>query len=202
MIAAIVLAAGESRRMGKQKLLLPYGGKTVIARVIDNILASDIDRTIVVTGHDHAAVRQALGERQVQLTQNTSYRDGMLSSIRRGMAELGEDVAAYLIVLGDQPDIPPATVNTLLSRFAASDSNIVSPTFGGKPGHPIVVPARFREAVMTKYDGIGLRGLLHEYAACVAYCPIDTNAILFDMDTEADYKRALAQWDEVSDETD
>ncbi|MCC6153548.1 MAG: nucleotidyltransferase family protein [Candidatus Hydrogenedentes bacterium] len=193
MIGAIVLAAGESRRMGTQKLLLPYGGKSVIAHVVDNVLASIVDRTVVVIGHDHDAVRQALNNRPVLVAHNEQYRDGMLSSVRRGITEMGDAGEAYLIALGDQPNIPPATINALLNYFARSGSSIVVPTFGGKPGHPIVVPASFRDVIMTKYDEFGLRGLLHEYAGCVAYCPVETNAVLFDMDTDADYKHALAQ---------
>lgn len=198
MICAIVLAAGESRRMGTQKLLLPYGGKTVIAHVVDNVLASDIGRTIVVTGHDHDAVRHALSDRRVMITQNESYCEGMLTSIRRGIAEAGESAAAYLIVLGDQPKIAPATIDALLKYATASSSDIIVPSFGGKTGHPIVVPARFRGAIMTQYDNVGLRGLLYEFAGCIAGCPVDTDTILFDMDTEADYKHALAQLEDVS----
>lgn len=193
MIGAIVLAAGESRRMGTQKLLLPYGGKTVIAHVVDAVLASNVERMVVVTGHDHDAVHQVLNDRPVIFARNEHYRDGMLSSVRRGIAEMGEGTTAFLVVLGDQPNTPSATINTLLDVFAFSHECIVVPSFGGKPGHPIVVAARFGDAILTKYDGVGLRGLLHDYSGCVVYSPVDTNAILFDMDTGADYTHALAQ---------
>ncbi|MCC6795560.1 MAG: nucleotidyltransferase family protein [Candidatus Hydrogenedentes bacterium] len=202
MISAIVLAAGESRRMGTQKLLLPFGGKTVIAHVVDNVLGSDVGRTVLVTGSDHAAIIDALSGRQILVARNERYCDGMLSSIRRGIAEAGEDVEAYLVVLGDQPNISPITINALLNYAASAKSEIVIPTFGEKPGHPIVVPARFRGAIMTKYDGVGLRGLLHEYAGCVTYCPVETDAVLFDMDTEAGYKHALARLAEIPVKTD
>src|SRR5690606_17164616 len=104
---------------------------------------SIVDRTVVVIGHDHDAVRQALKNRPVLVAHNEQYRDGMLSSVRRGIAEMGGAGEAYLIALGDQPNIPPATINALLNYFARSGSSIVVPTFGGSRATQSSCPQAF-----------------------------------------------------------
>ena len=105
MICAVVLAAGLSRRMGVQKLLLPFAGKTVIAHIVDQILASNIDDIYVVVGHESERVRRELSERNVTIVSNPDYESGMLSSVRCGLAALPEECRAVLVALGDQPSI-------------------------------------------------------------------------------------------------
>ncbi len=191
MIGAIILAAGESTRMGTQKLLLPYAGSTVIETIVDRVLRSRVDACVVVTGHDAERIRDALGARDVLFAQNDRYRDGMLSSVRAGLAASDESWKAALIVLGDQPSLRAETINLLIERNSIAPEDIVVPAFEGRRGHPLLVAMRFREEMMTDFDGIGLRGLLRAHPESVVEIAVGTSTILDDMDYPEDYQRAI-----------
>ena len=191
MIGAIVLAAGESTRMGTQKLLLPYAGSTVIEEIVDRVLRSDVDTCVVVTGHEPERVREQLGARDVLFAQNDNYREGMLSSVRAGLAASDESWNAALIVLGDQPSLRAETINVLIQSHFTRPGDIVVPAFEGRRGHPLLVPMHFREEIVERFDETGLRGLLHTHPESVTEVTVDTATILEDMDYPEDYRRAI-----------
>ena len=191
MIGAIVLAAGESTRMGTQKLLLPYDGSTVIETIVDQVLRSRVDACVVVTGHDPERIRDGLGARDVLFAQNDRYRDGMLSSVRAGLAASDESWKAAVILLGDQPSLRTETIDLLIERNRIAPEDIVVPAFEGRRGHPLLVAMRFREEMMTDFDGTGLRGLLHAHPESVVEIAVDSSTILDDMDYPEDYQRAI-----------
>lgn len=192
MIGAVVLAAGESRRMGKQKLLLPFGGRTVIEHIVTQVGASRVDRTVVVTGHDREGVELALAEHDVTFAHNADYRDGMLTSVRCGLAALPDDTTAFVIVLGDQPSIRPEIVDALINAFEKGTHGIVVPMHSDDTGHPIVIAAKYRSAIMTQFDKDGLRGLIYGNPGEVLRAPAASADVLRDMDTPEDYERELA----------
>ena len=111
---AIILAAGSSRRMGSQKLLLPFDQSTLIETVIDNVIASAVDHVMVVLGPMHEEIMQVIGKRPVQFCHNREHEKGMLSSIICGIRALPADALSALIFLGDQPGIPPTVTNTIM----------------------------------------------------------------------------------------
>lgn len=190
-IGAIVLAAGESRRMGTQKLLLPFGGQTVIERTVDVLLGCDPAEVIVVVGHDAGEVRTVLGARPITVVLNERYREGMLTSARAGIAAAPPDWDGMLIALGDQPSLAPATVRRLTAHFRERPRRIVVPAFAGRRGHPLLFPATFREEILTRYDDVGLRGLLHAHEDALDVLELDDDSILQDIDYPEDYRRAL-----------
>ncbi len=191
MIAAIVLAAGESRRMGRQKLLLPYNNKTVIEHVVDQVLASVAQDIIVVTGHDGPAVAAKLFGKAVTIVENPAYKNGMLTSIRRGIRSIPNDAEAFFVVLGDQPGLTSEVLNTLVDTFHHVTQTIVIPKYDGKPGHPILVGVRYKDEILTKFDDIGLRGLIAGHPGDVFHVYVDQPAILRDIDTPEDYQREV-----------
>ncbi|HSZ54861.1 MAG TPA: nucleotidyltransferase family protein [Tepidisphaeraceae bacterium] len=193
MICAIVLAAGRSRRMGTQKLLLPFAGKTVIAHIVDQLLASKVGHVLVIVGAEAEAVGAALGGRQITLVRNPDPDAEMLSSVRCGFASLPNDCAAALIALGDQPSITPDIVDQLIERFLTGSHGIVVPFHDGHRGHPMIVSARYRDEIMDQHDDSGLRGLLDAHAAEVFKLP-SGDSVLEDMDYPEDYRRALARF--------
>jgi len=197
MIGAIVLAAGESKRMGTQKLLLPYAGSTVIETIVDQVLRSRVDACVVVTGHEPDRIRECLGARDVLFAQNDRYQDGMLSSVRAGLARSEASWGAAVVLLGDQPSLRAGTIDLVIERHLAAPEDIVVPAFEGRRGHPLLVPKRFREEIMTDFDATGLRGLLHAHPESVVEIAVDTSTILDDMDYPADYRRAIAALDEA-----
>ena len=188
-VTAIILAAGASRRMGTQKLLLPFAGKTVIEHVIDQVITGGLTDTIAVVGVD-PAVAEAAGRRSVRIIRNDQPDQGMLSSVRCGFRSVSDTCDAALVVLGDQPSICGALVIRILEASRTSPGKILAPSFDGARGHPLLVPMRYRDEVLTRYDDEGLRGLLRTHAGDVLELPADPS-VLADMDDLADYRREL-----------
>lgn len=191
MIGAIVLAAGESTRMGTQKLLLPYAGSTVIEEIVDQVLRSGVDACVVVTGHEPERIREGLGARDILFAQNDRYREGMLSSVRAGLAVPDTSWSAAIILLGDQPSVRSATIDVLIESHSTRPEDIVVPSFEGRRGHPLLVPMRFREEILERFDETGLRGLLRAHPESVTEVSVDTKSILEDLDYPEDYQRAI-----------
>jgi molybdenum cofactor cytidylyltransferase len=192
MIAALVLAAGRSRRMGVQKLLLPLGGQPVIARIVDKVLRSPVDKVLVVVRQGDESVARALGGRKVRFVANPHAEGEMLSSVRCGLLAVPAEADGVLIVLGDQPGISREVVAELVRTFQAGSRGIVVPTCGGQRGHPLLVATRYRDEILSRYDDTGLRGLLRAYPEDVWEVEVSTPKIFDDMDTPEDYRRMAA----------
>ena len=195
MIGAVVLAAGESKRMGTQKLLLPYAGSTIIEHITDQVIESGAGTCVIVTGHEPDRVMHRLRGRTVVFAHNASYREGMLTSVRAGLTAADGSWQAAVIVLGDQPSITAATINRLLEEHAKNPNSVLVPVFEARRGHPILAPVRFHAEIMNRFDDTGLRGLLRAHPEAVTEVSVDTPAILEDMDYPEDYQRALRALD-------
>ena len=193
MNCAIVLAAGMSRRMGAQKLLLPFGGKTVISHIVDQIAGSLVDRIIVVAGHESERVREQLSGRDVSIVINPDCAAEMLSSVRCGIRVLPEECRCVLVALGDQPGITTGLVNEMVSAFKTANKGIIVPVHQGKLGHPILFSSRYCNEILTRYDDIGLRGLAETHADDVFELNVSSPAVLCDMDCPQDYRRELSR---------
>jgi len=193
MICAIVLAAGRSERMGTQKLLLPLGGKPVIARIVDELRRCKLQEIIVMVGRDGEAVEQALNEREVTFVTNPDPSGDMLSSVRCGLHAITIGCEAMLIVLGDQPNITSGLVSKLIEAFPASGDGIVVPTHHSRRGHPLLIAARFRDELLSQHAGVGVRGMLAAHPEAVLRVEIEDAALFEDMDTPADYQELLTR---------
>jgi molybdenum cofactor cytidylyltransferase len=193
MITAIILAAGRSRRMGTQKLLLPFGGRTVIGHIVGEILRSPIDRAIVVVGHDAAAVAEAVADPRVTLVPSDDPDGEMLVSVRSGLRAIPPACEGVIVALGDQPSITADLVGRMIAAFRTAAGGIIVPAYGGRPGHPILFAARYCEEVLTRYDEVGLRGLPRAHADDVFELAAASSAVLSDMDYPEDYRRELAK---------
>lgn len=188
-VTAIILAAGASRRMGTQKLLLPFAGTTVIEHVIDQVIAAGVTDIVAVVGAD-PSVAEAAGRRSVRIARNAEPERGMLSSVRCGLRAVPQTSQAVLVVLGDQPSLGPSLLRAMLEASRTSPGKILVPTYDGARGHPLMFPLRYREEVLTRYDEEGLRGLLRAHAGDVLELPSDPS-VLADMDELADYRREV-----------
>ena len=196
MICAVVLAAGESQRMGSQKLLLPFGGKTVIGHVVDELRGSDIEAVYVVVGHQGKRISDELSGRAVTIVTNPDYKRGMLSSVRCGLQALPQECETVLVALGDQPAITSELVNVMVQAFSSTDKGILVPMYQGKRGHPLLFSISYRDEIVTSFDNIGLRGLLHAHPDDIFELNVSTPTILSDMDHPEDYRRELASFEE------
>jgi molybdenum cofactor cytidylyltransferase len=196
MICAVVLAAGCSSRMGSQKLLLPFGSKTVITHIVDQILAASIDQVYVVVGHQQKKIERELSERPVYIVDNPNYESGMLSSVRCGLHAVDKKYQAVLVALGDQPSITTALVDQMIHSFDATEKQILVPLYQGRRGHPILFSIIFREEILTNFDDVGLRGLLQSHSDDIFEMNVSSPVVLSDMDCPADYQRELARLEE------
>ncbi len=192
MIRGIILAAGLSTRMGTQKMLLPFGGATVVAHVAGQLLASALAEVVVIVGHEGERVAEALAERAVRVVVNELYADGMLSSVRCGLRALGP-CEAVLVALGDQPSITTALVDELITAYPRCGRGILVPLHAGRRGHPVLFTGRYRDEVLTRFDDVGLRALMQAQPDDVAEWPVADEAVLSDMDYPEDYRRELAR---------
>ena len=191
MIYAIVLAAGESRRMGTPKQLLPFGGKTLLQTVVDRLLRSRADGVLAVLGCRADEVRASLADRPIRFVLNPAYAQGMLSSVRAGVATLPPDATAALICLGDQPLVDPAVVDRLIETHRETGAGIVLPTFNGKRGHPALISLRYRDEILTLSGDPGLKAVMRGHPEDTVEVAVDMPEILADIDTPEDYQKAL-----------
>ncbi len=191
MICAIVLAAGCSSRMGTQKLLLPFGGKTVITHIVEQLLASSIDEVYVVVGYQRKRIEQELFAQSVSIVNNTNYKTGMLSSVRCGLSAVPKNCQTVLVALGDQPSITTKLIDQMLQSYKTAKKQILVPLYNDKRGHPIIFSAAYRNEILTQYDNVGLRGLLHAHREDIFELTVSASGVISDMDYPEDYQREL-----------
>lgn len=194
MICAVVLAAGCSSRMGKQKLLLPYGKSTVISHIVNQLSKSKVTKTYVVLGHEADKVIKELSDKQVTIIHNHEYKSGMLSSVRAGILGITQDCDAVLIVLGDQPSITTNLIDKMVQYFPSAQKKIIVPKYNGKRGHPILISTIFKNEILTKFDDVGLRGILWAHDNEVFEMNVSENSVITDMDYPDDYQREIERY--------
>jgi molybdenum cofactor cytidylyltransferase len=184
-VAAIVLAAGSSSRMAPHnKLLVPdRAGKAMIARVVDNALASAARPVIVVTGHREAEIRAALGGRPVRFVTAADYADGLSASLRAGIAAVPEEAAGALICLGDMPLVTGRMIDRLIETHDADEGRwVVAPTGNGKLGNPVLWDRRYFAEIAALSGDSGARKLLERHADATATVELG-DSVLRDFDT-------------------
>jgi len=187
---AVILAAGSSRRMGSQKLLLPFGQNTIIGTVIDNVLNSSVDHVMVVLGANQEKILDTIRNLPVQFCHNKEHEKGMLSSVICGIRALPQEAVAALIFLGDQPGIPPAVTNSVIDAYMEELVGIVIPVHNHRRGHPLLVDMKYRKEIEHLDLEEGLRALRHHFPDDVMEVEVDEPGILVDIDTREDYKNA------------
>ncbi|MDP9235523.1 MAG: nucleotidyltransferase family protein [Actinomycetota bacterium] len=162
MIAAVVLAAGTSSRLGRPKQLLELDGKPLLQHVID-LAAASFDEVVVVLGHEADAIEAALAlPSNSRVARNPDYRQGMSTSLRVGIGDLDDGVQAAAIFLGDQPRMPAELVAAVLSTWRSAGSPVARPRFAGTPGHPVIVRRDLWKKWMELTGDAGARDLLRE----------------------------------------
>ena len=187
----MVLAAGLSSRMGAPKVLLPWeGNRTILEHIILQVLAAGVEQIVVVTGRAAEDMRQIAEGAGARTVHNPDYQTGeMLSSLKVGLKALPQQIAAALVVLGDQPRIQVETVRAVVAAFAEGRSGIIAPSYQMRRGHPILIDRRYwGELLALPADG-ALRDLLNAHAAEIAYVVVDADSVLHDVDTPDEYQQ-------------
>jgi molybdenum cofactor cytidylyltransferase len=190
-VAAVVLAAGLSRRMGENKLLVEIDGRPMIARVVDALADAPLSSVNVVLGHDAARVRAALAGRAVHFVECADYARGLSASLRAGIAAVeGAGVDAALVCLGDMPWVSAAHVRALVDAFdAAAGRAVCVPCFAGKRGNPVLWAARFFPEMQALTGDTGARELLERHAELVWPVEVGDAAVILDIDTHEALER-------------
>lgn len=186
-VAAILLAAGRSRRMGSCKQLLPMGGKTVIARCLETLLAGGIEEVVVVVSPEGDDVARAARAYPVTVVRTDGGGD-MAASVRAGRDALSPEASAAVIALCDYPLIAEATVACLIEGHQRHGGRIIIPCHQGRRGHPPLFP---RQVLDGLAEPLTLRDLLHNNPDLVLQRDVSDGGILIDMDTPQDYQRII-----------
>ena len=187
---AIVLAAGKSSRMGSNKLLLQFDGKTVMEHILDRLIHYD---TIVVTGHRREEIEPIIKRYRAKIVHNPDYEQGMTTSFQAGLREIDEDVNAVFMVLSDTFGFSTALLDAMELKMASTVDLIVSPVYEGKRGHPVLIAYELFQEFLALDSSETMKDvvLLHEDEH--AYVPGDIWTRT-DLDTPEDYEHVKKLW--------
>lgn len=190
-ISAILLAAGESKRMGKPKLLLPLDDGTVLENTVDNLLSSSVDEVIVVLGANAREIKGVITDKAVKIIINPDYRQGMSTSLICGLRQVSHRAQKIMVALSDQPLIDKNTYDKLIQKSLDSDSGIAVPTHKSRRGNPIIFDIRYKDELLQLEGDIGGRELLSRHPDDILEVDVDCQGIYINLNTIDDYKSVL-----------
>jgi molybdenum cofactor cytidylyltransferase len=189
-VAGLILAAGQSRRMGRPKMTLPWGETTIIEHVAQVLLQGGANPVIAVTGGMRSEVEGALRELPVTTVFNPQYESGgMISSVHSGLQALDQAITAVLITLGDQPQIPVEVVRVLVREYRVSAAPLIVPSYQMRRGHPWLVARELWPEILALQHPLTLRDFLERKSTNIHYLPVDSNSIIQDIDTPEQYEQ-------------
>jgi molybdenum cofactor cytidylyltransferase len=191
LVSAILLAAGKSERMGENKLLLPFGGRTVIQRTLDSLLASRAGEVIVVLGNKAQEINASIGSRRALVVLNPNFAKGMSTSLITGLGMVHSQARFIIVALGDQPLVTPRVYNQLIEAAQNSEKGIIIPTCKGERGNPIVISMRYRAELLRLTGDIGGRELLKAHPDDVLEVPVDCEGVVVNINTKEEYEKRL-----------
>jgi molybdenum cofactor cytidylyltransferase len=205
MVSAVVLAAGMSTRMGRNKLLLTFRGKPLVVHAMDTLLASMVGEVIVVLGHEseklwdrleHNADPASIQARRsrLRLVKNPDYREGLSTSVRTGVEAVSHQAEAIMICLADQPLLEPVDVDQIIAAFAAAKAEnkmIVVPFFKGERGNPVILDASLRDSILGIVGDVGCKGVIKRYPEKVYAIEMANDHVVRDVDDAQAYERLV-----------
>jgi CTP:molybdopterin cytidylyltransferase MocA len=187
-VAAILLAAGRSRRMGAFKPLLPFGDRTVIECCVRNLRAANIKDIIVVAGHRAGDLRVQLKDLDVSIVVNPDPDSEMGASIACGVKQVPGDARAAIVALVDHPAVPASVIKILIDEWRLG-ATLVQPEHEGRGGHPVLIDLGYRDELLNLDPERGLRSLFEAHRPEVRRVPVESPYVVRDMDTWEDYRR-------------
>lgn len=191
IVTSLILAAGESRRMGEPKMLLPYGDSTILGTVVSQAVHSICDRVKVVLGASADSIGASIRELKVETVMNNDYRDGMLTSVQAGLRALPRETTAIMILLGDQPMISYKIMDRMIERYKQSGKDILIASVDGKRGHPMIFSRKYAAEILDYGPEQALRDLQYNHPGDVEEYETGKPEILRDIDTPEEYKNEL-----------
>ena len=190
-VSAILLGAGESKRMGVDKLSLPWGKKTVLDHCLETLLKSEVKEVIVVLSPRDKMLKGLSQRRKVKAVVNPLFRKGMSTSIRRGLQTIHPNRQGILIALGDQPYLKMRTINALIRTFGQGKEGIILPSFQGRMGHPVIFHNKYKKELLNLKGDVGGRSIIEKHPEDVRVVPVKSEGVVKDIDTWQDYVKEL-----------
>lgn len=192
-IAAVALAAGMSTRMGTNKLLVRIDGEPLVRRVIKSIEGSVARPIVVVTGHDHELICAALAHTETVAVHNPDYRDGLSTSLRKGISEVG-DCDGAIILLADMPAISSLAIDRMIAAYESKKRGVICvATYQGRRGNPVLFDRAFFPELQAISGDIGAREIVRKHRPLVCDVDMDDDSPLIDLDTPEDMKHFLGR---------
>ena len=188
-IGAVVLAAGESRRMGEPKQLLPVGGQPMVRRVTEAVCAAGLAQVVVVIGAHAEAVSQAVAGLPVELVLNERWQEGMTSSLHAGLCALRPEIKAALVVLADQPWLTAELIRALVDCYRTTGAPVVAPFYQGQRGRPVLFDRALFPELLAARDDKSRREIIAQHRDQMARVEVKDPAIFRDIDTRQDYEK-------------
>jgi molybdenum cofactor cytidylyltransferase len=188
-VAAVVLAAGASRRMGTPKQLLRLAGETMLARTLRNVRASAVSEIVLVLGHAAESVEKEISTEGLKVVRNQDYQQGMGTSLRTGLAAVSGETGAALIVLADQPFVSPETLNQLIACHQETKPQIVIPTYKGFRGNPVLLDRSVFAELQGLTGNVGCRAIFGNHTENIQKLAVEDIGILLDIDSPEEYQK-------------
>jgi molybdenum cofactor cytidylyltransferase len=187
-ISAVLLAAGESRRMGAiNKLTLPVDGRALVRRMAGTLVDARLQEVVVVLGHEAQQLQSLLLDLPLTVVVNEHYHDGPMSSVHAGLAALTHACDGVMIALADQPLIETADINHIIDAYVARPrGSVLVPTYHGSRGNPIILSWEHRSAILAGHRNLGCKHFIEKNPSLVTTFEMDTDHVVFDLDTPAD----------------
>ena len=191
MVSAILLAAGESKRMDKPKQLMPLGKTTILEQTIDNLLGSRVSEVIVVLGYRAEEAMKKIAVKPIKITINPAYHRGMSTSIVTGLNLVDDRAQAVMLALADQPFIDSPTINRLVEEFFSHNKGIAIPVYRGRRGHPVIFAIKYKEELLELTGDVGGRQIIRQHPDDILEVAVNSESIITDIDTTSDYQSHL-----------
>jgi molybdenum cofactor cytidylyltransferase len=191
MINGIILAAGESRRMGSPKALLPFKGKTFLEHIISVLKRCPLDAITVVLGADAKTIRESVDLSQTDVVINTNYKNGQLSSLVAGLKSLPARSEAVVVCLVDMPFVTEQTVDATIRTFSQTHASIVVPVYEGRRGHPVLFSKSVYEELQSAPPDEGARWVVNSNISRVFHVEVPDEGVVITINTRDEYKSRL-----------
>ncbi len=192
MMAGLILAAGESRRMGRDKALLSYHGRTFLENIIAKLGAARVEKVTVVLGHHAEIIQSAVNLAAVRVVVNDNYQRGQTTSLQLGLAAAAADSPeAVILCLVDHPAISSEVITKLRNCFESTHPPVLIPTYEGQRGHPIVISQTLFPELLALPPEEAANSVIRKYRNATQFVEVTDPGILLDVDDPADYERLL-----------
>lgn len=195
MVSAIILAAGQSNRMGEEnKLLLPVDGEALVRKFVKSVSLAEVENVLVVIGYEAKKIKNVLSGQCVDFVYNPFYMKGMTTSIKSGIEAVPSESDGFMICLADLPLVKTEDLNILIRTYShyrvKGEKIVIVPVFKGQQGNPVLFSSEFREKILN-HNGEGCRGLITKHSENVKEVIMKNGNLIYDIDTQEDYKNYL-----------